>query len=176
MAECGHGLVVPARKLHPSEKLTLEQLALVETLAIGCHAVNRAQVERDEWALVIGVGPIGLAVLEFLRLAGARIIVLDRNAARLDFCRRTYGIEHAVQFNGDESELAAIQKTTGGTLPSVVFDATGSQQSMYGAIHFVAHTGQACLRWHCERRDFDSRSAAAPPRDHGVRVAQCAAA
>src|SRR6476661_10615178 len=32
---------VPARKLHPSEKLTVDQLALVETLAIGCHAVNR---------------------------------------------------------------------------------------------------------------------------------------
>ena len=135
-------LVVPARKLHPSPKLSLEQLALVETLAIGCHAVNRAQVERNEWALVIGVGPIGLAVLEFLRLAGARIIVLDRNAARLEFCRSTYGIEHAIQFNADGSELAAIQKSTGGTLPSAVFDATGSQQSMNTAIHFVAHTGK----------------------------------
>src|SRR5580765_1293144 len=33
--------IVPARKLHPSTKLTLDQLALVETLAIGCHAVDR---------------------------------------------------------------------------------------------------------------------------------------
>jgi 2-desacetyl-2-hydroxyethyl bacteriochlorophyllide A dehydrogenase len=135
-------LIVPSKKLHPSPKLTLEQLALVETLAIGCHAVNRAQVERNESSLVIGLGPIGLAVLEFLRLAGARIIVLDTNAARLDFCRRTYGIENTVQFNGDGSGLAAIQKITGGTLPSVVFDATGSQQSMNTAIHFVSHTGK----------------------------------
>src|SRR6516225_695078 len=37
--------LVPARKLHPSGKLTLEQLALVETLAIGCHAVGRADVK-----------------------------------------------------------------------------------------------------------------------------------
>src|SRR5665213_4177514 len=62
--------ILPARKLHPSAKLALELLALVETLAIGCHAVNRGQAERDEHALVIGAGPIGLSVIEFLRLAG----------------------------------------------------------------------------------------------------------
>ncbi len=107
-------LVVPARKLHPSAKLTLEQLALVETLAIGCHAVNRAQVEHDEWALVIGVGPIGLAVLEFLRLAGARIIVLDTNAGRLDLCRKTYEIEHVVRSNGDGSELGGNSRDARG--------------------------------------------------------------
>jgi alcohol dehydrogenase len=134
--------VVPARKLHPSATLTLEQLALVETLAIGCHAVNRAQVEGDEWALVIGVGPIGLAVVEFLRLARARIIVLDRNADRLQFCRRTYGIENAIQASGDGNDVAAIQKVTGGMLPSVVFDATGSQKSMCEAFNYVAHTGK----------------------------------
>src|SRR5687767_15221023 len=40
--------LVPARKLHPSAKLTLEQLALVETLAIGCHAVNRGAAQAGE--------------------------------------------------------------------------------------------------------------------------------
>ena len=46
-------------------KLTLEQLALVETLAIGCHAVNRAAPQPDEHVLVIGAGPD--------RAVGARI-------------------------------------------------------------------------------------------------------
>src|SRR6476659_7780981 len=53
--------LVPARKLHPSTKLTLEQLALVETLAIGCHAVNRGQPRAGETVPVVGAGPIGLA-------------------------------------------------------------------------------------------------------------------
>src|SRR6187200_2577531 len=43
---CDGGLrrlfTVPARKLHISRKLTFEQLALVETLAIGCHAIYRS--------------------------------------------------------------------------------------------------------------------------------------
>ncbi|HWQ13785.1 MAG TPA: alcohol dehydrogenase catalytic domain-containing protein, partial [Roseiflexaceae bacterium] len=80
-------LVVPAAKLHPAERLSFEQLALVETLAIGAHAVQRAALEAGEWALVIGAGPIGLAAMQFARLAGARVIALDVSARRLELCR-----------------------------------------------------------------------------------------
>src|SRR5271170_3341805 len=87
---CDGGLrphfLVPARKLHISRKLTFEQLALVETLAIGCHAVNRAALKADESCLIIGAGPIGLATLEFAKLTGATVIMLDMNEQRLGFC------------------------------------------------------------------------------------------
>ena len=55
--------IVPARKLHRSTKLSLDQLALVETLAIGCHAVDRSGAKAGDNVLVIGAGPIGLATL-----------------------------------------------------------------------------------------------------------------
>jgi alcohol dehydrogenase len=134
--------LVPARKLHPSARLTLEQLALVETLAIGCHAVNRGDPKPSDWTLLVGAGPIGLATLEFIRLAGANVIVLDMNAARLDFCRRTYSIDHIVHSKGDGSELKAVEEITGGNFANVVFDATGSPQSMSGAFNYVAHSGK----------------------------------
>src|SRR5437773_1715924 len=67
---------VPVAKLHRSETLSLEQLALVETLSIGAHAVQRAALEPGEFALVIGAGPIGLSVLQFAQAAGARVIAL----------------------------------------------------------------------------------------------------
>jgi alcohol dehydrogenase len=135
-------IVLPARKLHRSAHLSYEQIALVETLAIGCHAVNRGNPGRDDWTLVIGAGPIGLATLEFVRLTGARIIVLDINPRRLEFCRQTYGIEHVVQCRGDGSELATVEQLTGGNFASVVFDATGSAPSMSAALNFVSHTGR----------------------------------
>ena len=47
-------IVVPTRKLHASEKLSLDELALVEPLGIGCHAVDRAKIAAGEWVLVIG--------------------------------------------------------------------------------------------------------------------------
>lgn len=79
--------IVPAHKLHPSTSLTFEQLALVEALAIGAHAVSRGQVEPGEWTLVIGAGPIGLGVMQFARRAGGRVIALDLSRERLQFCR-----------------------------------------------------------------------------------------
>src|SRR2546421_1265195 len=89
--------ILPARKLHPSKKLILEQLALVETLGIGCHAVDRAIPEAGEHALVIGAGPIGLSVIEFLKIAKSKITVLDLNEKRLEFCRKTMGVQHTIR-------------------------------------------------------------------------------
>jgi alcohol dehydrogenase len=134
--------LVPARKLHRSDRLTLDQLALVETLGIGCHAVNRGSPQAGDNVLVIGAGPIGLSVIEFVKLTGATITVLDMNPRRLDFCRRTMSVQHTIHVQGDGSELPPINDITGGSLFPVVFDATGSTRSMCNAFQYVAHTGR----------------------------------
>lgn len=133
--------LIRADKLHSSSKLSYEQLALVETLAIGCHACDRGAPHVGDHVLVIGAGPIGLATLEFTRLTGATITVMDMVESRLDFCRRTYGIEHTVLFRGDGSELEQMLQITNGDKYFVVTDATGSKHSMSGAMQYVAQTG-----------------------------------
>jgi len=131
--------VLPARKLHPSKALAFDQLALVETLAIGCHAVDRGNPVPGESCLVIGAGPIGLATLEFVKLSGARTIVVDMNERRLDFCKRVMGVEHAIRFSDSiEKDLRGV---TDGHLPDVVIDATGSSASMSAAFGLVAPGG-----------------------------------
>jgi alcohol dehydrogenase len=135
-------LVVPALKLHPSANLTPEQFALVETLAIGCHAVQRGSPRPDDCVLVVGAGPIGLSVITFARLTGAKLLVLDRDPQRLEFCKRAMGIEHALLSRGDGKELDVLRELTGGALPSVVFDATGNTASMCQSFHYCAHTGR----------------------------------
>jgi 2-desacetyl-2-hydroxyethyl bacteriochlorophyllide A dehydrogenase len=134
-------LCVPARKLHASRTLTLDQLALVETLAIGCHAVERAQVEAGETVLVIGAGPIGLSVIQFAAEAGGKVIVLDVNAERLAFCKRQLGVLHAVDASAGDP-LEEIRRLNGGDLPTAVFDATGNPGSMAGAFNFPAPGGR----------------------------------
>src|SRR3954452_3266088 len=114
--------IVPARKLHPARSLSFEQLALVETLAIGCHAVSRSGLAGDETCLIIGAGPIGLATLEFVKLTGAKRGVGDLSQSRLDFCRRQMAVEHALQPSAElENQLC---ERLGGNLPDVVIDAT----------------------------------------------------
>jgi alcohol dehydrogenase len=131
---------VPARKLHVSTKLSFEQLALVETLAIGCHAVARSGLTSEETCLVIGAGPIGLATLEFVRLTGAKTIVLDINRQRLEFCRRVMQVPYVLQ-PSDKLE-AELRELGDGNLPDVVIDATGSSQSMSAAFGLIAHGGR----------------------------------
>src|SRR5262245_26501348 len=85
-------IILPARKLHVANSLTAEQCALVETLAIGCHAVDRGAPKVNENMLIIGAGPIGLSVLEFAKLSGARPMVMDISEPRLRFVREKMGV------------------------------------------------------------------------------------
>jgi 2-desacetyl-2-hydroxyethyl bacteriochlorophyllide A dehydrogenase len=133
--------LVRADKLHPSTKLSFDQLALVETLAIGCHANDRGAPQGGDHALIIGMGPIGLATLEFARLTDAKISVMDMNPARLEFVRENYGIENTVLFKGDGSEVDRMREITAGDMYQVITDATGNKHSMSGALQYIAPTG-----------------------------------
>lgn len=135
-------MLLPARKLHVSKKLSFEQLALVETLAIGCHAVDRGGVKAGDHVLVIGAGPIGLSAIEFVKVAGATCIVLDVHEGRLAFCRDRLGVAHTIAAKGDGSELKTLDALTGGQLADVVIDATGNNKSMSAALAYCAFGGR----------------------------------
>ncbi|MBA4191664.1 MAG: L-iditol 2-dehydrogenase [Planctomycetaceae bacterium] len=133
---------IPARKLHVSKKLTFDQLALVETLGIGLHAVNRANPRADETVLVIGAGPIGLSVIEFAKITGARVVVMDINEQRLRFVREKMGVTETIQAQGLEADVKTFTDLTGGKLGNVVVDATGNAKSMVAAYNYVGFTGR----------------------------------
>ncbi len=135
-------ILLPARKLHPANVLTPDQCALVETLAIGCHAVDRGHPVLGENVLVIGAGPIGLSVIEFAKLSGARTFVMDMNEQRLAFVRNTMGVPNTILTKGDGAELEQLKAATDGNLAQVVIDATGSNKSMSHALNYVGFTGR----------------------------------
>lgn len=134
-------LKVPVNKLHKSDILEYEQLALVETLGIGSHAVQRANVTENDIVLVIGAGPIGLSVIQFAKINGAKIAVMDFSKQRLDFANEAIGIDESIIASEDFSadDLRNILK---GNMPTVVFDATGNAQSMMKAFSYVAFGGK----------------------------------
>jgi len=129
---------VPARKLHPATDLGLEQLALVETLGIGCHAVNRSGLKAHETTLVIGAGPIGLAAMEFVLSMGAKLHVLEPSEGRLAFVKRRHGLKTGYATLAPED----FQKANEGRLAEVVIDATGNAASMARAFEYAAFGGR----------------------------------
>lgn len=123
-------LSLPFARLHRSEKLSLDQLALVETLGIGAHAVERSGLQAGETVLVVGAGPIGLAVIQFAQAARGRVRVLELNETRRTFVE-SLGVE---VLSEPDKELA-----------DVVFDATGNAKAMEASFNLVAHGGRLVL-------------------------------
>jgi len=132
--------IVPTAQLHASPTLSFEQLALVEPLSIGAHAVARAQISPGERILVVGAGPIGLAVTQFALLAGASVLVMDISQRRLEFCQQQW--PEVICIDARSQPLAALQAVVSDDLPTIVFDATGNPQSMMSAFTYVAYGGR----------------------------------
>lgn len=131
---------VPLQNLHKSSTLSFEPLAMVEMLTIGAHAVWRAGLEAGEAVLVLGAGPIGLSIIQFVLQAGARLVTADVSPQRLAFCHHYLPAGDCLDARGDL--LPRLEAQLAGELPSVVFDATGSAESMKKAFQYVAHGGR----------------------------------
>ncbi len=138
--------ILPTDKLLKADGVPLEHLALVEMLCIGAHAAKRARITPGENALIIGAGPIGLATAQFAKVAGADVTVMEVNQARLEFCADALGIDKLVDGRGDA--MRQVKAQSGSELPTLVFDCTGSANSMHSAFDYVAHGGSLILVGH----------------------------
>jgi 2-desacetyl-2-hydroxyethyl bacteriochlorophyllide A dehydrogenase len=136
-------LSVPAQFVHKAEGITLDQAAMLEFLAIGAHAVRRADVAADQRVLVVGAGPIGMAAMIFAKLRGANVTCLDTRSDRLEICRSQLKVDAAVAVgDADTQQLASL---TNNEFFDVVFDATGNIDAMNRGFGFVAHGGKYTL-------------------------------
>jgi 2-desacetyl-2-hydroxyethyl bacteriochlorophyllide A dehydrogenase len=136
-------MILPVDKLHRSEFLSLDQLALVETLGIGAHAVERSKLGRGQTAVVIGAGPIGLAAAQFAQIADARVILLDTNGDRLAFAREALDLAETI--TADDQTTQRLLDLTGGEGPDVIFDCTGNPASMADSFHKIGQGGTLVL-------------------------------
>ncbi|WP_419728420.1 zinc-binding alcohol dehydrogenase family protein [Lichenicola sp.] len=136
-------LSLPRQFVHHAEGVSLEQAAMIEFLAIGAHAVRRGRAAPGQSVLVVGAGPIGLAVALFAIEAGARVVMLDGRADRLAFAMRHLAVSGVVQLG--EADTAELSALTDGNFFDVVFDATGNAAAMERGFGFVAHGGTYLL-------------------------------
>ena len=136
-------LCVPERFVRAANGISFDEAAMVEFLAIGAHAVRRSAAGPGQRALVVGAGPIGMAVALFAGLRGTAVTVLDTREDRLAFCTAHLGVGAAVRLGeGDVERLASL---TGGDFFDVVFDATGNPAAMERGFGLVGHGGTYVL-------------------------------
>jgi 2-desacetyl-2-hydroxyethyl bacteriochlorophyllide A dehydrogenase len=136
-------ILVPEENLYPAEGLSLRDAAMVEFLAIGAHAVRRSLAPAGSRALVVGIGPIGLGVAIFARIAGLEVTLLDSSEERLSFASERLGFKDGVMA-GNFSNAELLNLTDGDGF-DVVFDATGNATSITNGFSLVAHGGAYVL-------------------------------
>jgi alcohol dehydrogenase len=134
-------ITLPAKYLHKSDSLSYEQLALIETLSIGFHAIKRADPKEGDKVLVIGAGPIGLATIQFAKIKKAKVTVMDINQERLDFCKLNLKVDGLVNAKSEQI-IEDLRKVFDGDLPTIVLDATGNPKSMKDTFDYVAFGGK----------------------------------
>ncbi|MFG6685731.1 zinc-binding alcohol dehydrogenase family protein [Mariniflexile sp. HNIBRBA6329] len=129
--------------LIPANNLSFEEMAIVEPLAIGAHAIRRANVLKGENVVVIGCGPIGIGLMKLAQIKGAEVIALDVDEARLEFVKNEIGVKHVVKVSGTAVE--EVSKITNGDMATVVFDCTGNKRALEGGIAYMSHGGRYVL-------------------------------
>lgn len=131
--------IYDAVNVFQANALTLEQIAMIEPISIGSHAVERAEIKPDDIVLIVGAGPIGITTLIMAQLKAARFIVLDVNQQRLDFVKQKYaGVD---TLKADDHTVDNLKKLLNGDLPTIVMDATGNRESMLKCFDYVAAGG-----------------------------------
>lgn len=136
-------LAIDEAYLIAADGLSLDQIAMVEFLSIGRHAVRRGQVTAGEKVLVVGAGPIGMAVAFFAARDGADVTVLDSNTARVALCVDRLGAQRGELLGGDVRQRLAAH--TDGDFFDAVFDATGNAKAIETGFSYVAHGGRYVL-------------------------------
>jgi (R,R)-butanediol dehydrogenase/meso-butanediol dehydrogenase/diacetyl reductase len=116
---------VPAHTLHRlPDSLALREGAMVEPVAVACHDVRMSDLKEGEFAAVIGGGPIGILVALVAQARGARVVMAEVNAFRLQLAR-DLGIDAINPLETDLPQL--VNERTGGAGADVVFEVSGSQ-------------------------------------------------
>lgn len=130
---------VPWKKLYKSEKLSLEELALVEPLTVGFHASARGAVSEKDSVAVLGCGAIGLGAIAGSAWRKAKVIAVDIDDAKLEIARKAGA---SITINSARQNLhEELQKITDGG-PDVIIEAIGLPATFRMAVDEVAFSGR----------------------------------
>ena len=152
-----HGVYAEYVRVGSSEALRLPEAldfragALVEPLAVGLHAVRAANLRAGESVLVVGAGPVGLAVALWCRFFGAHhVVVSDLVARRAEIAAR-FGASHAIDA-GREDVIGSFKRAVGAR-PDVVFDCVGVPGTQQLCVNYAPADGRIVVVGVCMQPD-----------------------
>jgi L-iditol 2-dehydrogenase len=125
-------------------KLSFEHAAMIEPVSVAVHAVNRLEVQPDEWAIVVGSGMIGLLVIQALQAAGcAEVIAVDIDETRLALAKE---LGASATINGKKTDaISGVLERTNNGGADIAVEAVGNAAALGTAIASVRRGGRVAL-------------------------------
>lgn len=132
------------------DSVSFREGALVEPLAVGLHAVDMAKMERGATVLVIGAGPVGLAVMLWANFLGARqVIVSEKAAGRRDMAAK-FGATAAIDANRPLTEQV---EAIAGKGPDAIFECAGAPGLLNATMAEAPHGAKIVIAGVCQKPD-----------------------
>lgn len=133
-------IAVPYEKVIPGDGLSAKELALVEPMSVGFHAVDRASVTDNDVVLVLGCGMIGIGAIIRAVRRGASVIAADVSESKLALAK-CLGAKFSIN-TATEDLKQRLDELTNFMGADVVIEAVGRQETYLAAIDAVTFTGR----------------------------------
>lgn len=133
-------LLMPYEKIIISEGLSSKELALVEPMSVGFHAVDRAGVTDSDIVLVFGCGMIGVGAIVRAANRGATVIAVDVSERKLELARQL-GAKFTINSLEEDLQMR-VDAITSSLGADVVIEAVGRKETYLAAIEVAAYSGR----------------------------------
>jgi (R,R)-butanediol dehydrogenase/meso-butanediol dehydrogenase/diacetyl reductase len=130
--------------------MSWDEAALIEPLAVGLHGVRRARLDAGANVLVVGAGPVGMAVVVWAKALGARRIVVTARSTRGAAMALALGATDFIE--GDKDVRREFRKAVGAA-PDAVFECVGAPGVLDQCIALAPLRGQVVVIGGCMRPD-----------------------
>lgn len=133
------------------QNVSFREGAMVEPLAVGLHAVDKARMERGATVLVIGAGPVGLSVMLWAKFLGARHVIVSEKAELRAKMAARFGATDAV----DPSKAVIPQvEAIAGKAPDVIFECVGAPGLINEVIMMAPRNCKIVIAGVCQQMDM----------------------
>ncbi|KAL8857482.1 MAG: hypothetical protein Q9178_005976 [Gyalolechia marmorata] len=134
-------VVVPRAAVYEiPESVSMEAGALVEPIAVAWHSINVSPLKKGDAVLVLGAGPIGLAVIQCLKARGVEKIIATEVAPRRREFAKQFGAHYTLDPTKDDV-VAKVREICAGVGADVAFDAAGVQVGLDQALKAIRAQG-----------------------------------
>ncbi|MBP6014869.1 MAG: alcohol dehydrogenase catalytic domain-containing protein [Alphaproteobacteria bacterium] len=133
------------------QNVSFREGAMVEPLAVGLHAVDKAHMERGATVLVIGAGPVGLAVMLWAKFLGARHVIVSEKAELRAKMAARFGATDAV----DPAKAIIPQvEAIAGKAPDIIFECVGAPGLINEVMMMAPRNCKIVIAGVCQQMDM----------------------